>query len=135
MGGPGVTYHGGRWDVCATGANGVLRQRTDDNGKWGGWHDVGGSNLAGGVTALYVDGDYHVFAINTAGVLYQLIHTPRGWGSWQNLHGTVHGTPGITYHGRRYDVFAAGANGAIYQQTYQGKWNGWHSIGGSNFNY
>ncbi|GAA1684191.1 hypothetical protein GCM10009765_36990 [Fodinicola feengrottensis] len=86
-----------------------------------------------GVSAVYdAAGAYHVFSINKDGTLYQRIHTADGWGAFQNLGGTVHGTPGVTYHDGRYDVFAIGGGGALYQQIYDGTWHGWTKIGGSN---
>jgi hypothetical protein len=86
-----------------------------------------------GVSAVYdTAGAYHVFAVNKDGVLYQRIHQGNAWETWQKLGGTVHGTPGVTYHDGRYDVFAIGGNGVLYQQTYVKKWLGWHAVGGSN---
>jgi hypothetical protein len=134
---PGVTYTGSRWDVFAVGGDGRMHQRTSSGGTWSNWQLINGtgsgSNLAGGVQALYVAGNYHVFAINNSGTFYQVING-NGWSNWQPLDNTVYGTPGVTQHDGRYDAFAVGGNGTIYQQTYDGTWHGWQpTVQGSNF--
>jgi hypothetical protein len=77
------------------------------------------------------NGVYHVFGISPAGALYQ--RTWNGsWSDWQNLGGTITGTPAVTYHNGRFDVFAIGPGSthAMYQKTYDNGWGDWHSIGG-----
>ncbi len=78
-------------------------------------------------------GTYHVFAVDDAGVLQHAFYD-TAW-HWQSLGGTVTGAPGVTYDpdAHRFDVFAPGTNGQMYQQTYQAGWSGWHSIGGAGF--
>ncbi len=80
--------------------------------------------------AVFENGEYHVFGVKaSSGVLYQ--NTWNGaWSGWQNLGGTVTGTPAVTYHDNRLDVFAESPNGAMYQKTWNGTWSDWNSIGG-----
>jgi hypothetical protein len=131
---PAVTYHNDRFDVFGTGANGSMYQKTFVSGDgWGEWHSIGGDFKTGfGTAAVYDgDGDYHVFGINPDGILYQ--RTWNGsWGEWQNLGGDLTGTPSVTEHGDRFDVFAISPSGgyAIYQKTFDDGWSSWHSIGG-----
>jgi flagellar protein FlgJ len=134
---PGVTYHDGRYDVFAVGdsgaaATGAVWQKTFQDGAWSSWHSIGGTfNNKYGVAAIYENGDYHVFAVSPAGALMQ--RTWNGsWGDWQNLGGVLKGTPGVTYHGGRFDVFGTSSNGQMYQKTFVAGagWDSWHSIGG-----
>jgi hypothetical protein len=135
---PGVTYDPAtnRYDVFAPGTNGVIYQRTYSGTAWSGWHAIGGSHFAAGAAAMIDrDGIYHVFASNTSGTVYQAFYGDGVW-HWQNLSGIVRGTPAVTYNAaiHRFDLFAPGTNGAMYQKTYSGNnWSGWHSIGGGHF--
>ncbi|MEO6116174.1 MAG: hypothetical protein ABIP33_07300 [Pseudolysinimonas sp.] len=81
------------------------------------------------------NGDYHLFAINSNYHLEDGYHHGGAW-TWSDLGGSVVGTPAVTYNAAtgRYDVFAAGTNGQLYQQMFlNGAWGGWHSLGHSNF--
>ena len=132
VGTPAVTYHNGRFDVFARSTNGAMYQKTFDSG-WGSWHSIGGQFQAGaGAAAVYDNnGAYHVFGIAPDGTLFQ--RTWNGsWGDWQNLGGTITGTPAVTYHNGRFDVFAISpvSGYAMYQKTFDSGWGSWHSIGG-----
>jgi hypothetical protein len=134
---PGVTYDAAihRFDVFAPGSDGAMWQRTYSNNAWLDWHNIGGSHLAAGAApVLDGSGIYHVFAVDTAGDLRQLYYTSNAW-HWQSLGGTVHGTPGVAYNPTtdRYDVFAPGNSGSLFEKTYANStWSGWHSIGGTS---
>jgi mannosyl-glycoprotein endo-beta-N-acetylglucosaminidase len=131
-GAPAVTYTNGRYDVFVATAGGAIRQRTLSGGKWSAWKSLGGKFGAGkGVAAIYENGKYHVFGITNAGILYENTFTTK-WGGWKKLGGTLQGTPAVTYHGGRFDVFGISpANGQMYQKTYKsGAWGSWHSLKG-----
>ena len=131
-GSPAVTYHSGRFDVFALSpSNGAVYQKTYDHG-WGAWHSLGGVLSGGiGVGAVYESGQYHVFGISPGGALYQ--DTWNGtWSGWQNLGGRITGTPAVTFHDGRFDVFAAARTSrAVFQKTFDGGWGPWSSIGGN----
>lgn len=80
--------------------------------------------------AVMADGVAHVTAIKTStGVLYK---SPPS--TWQNLQGTVEGTPSITYHDGRYDIFATSPGGTMYMKTWTSPttgWTSWSSLGGT----
>ncbi len=128
-----ISGQGSTWQPWTTYNNGAYRQFLDEARAAVGRLQSTAPGYLPGISAVYdAAGAYHVFAINKDGTLYQRIHTDDGWGAFQNLGGTVHGTPGVTYHDGRYDVFAIGGGGALYQQIYDGSWHGWTKIGGSN---
>ncbi|MFI5933727.1 hypothetical protein [Actinoplanes sp. NPDC051494] len=132
---PAVTYTGGRFDVFGTGSNGEMYQKSyTPSAGWGDWHSLGGDFKLGFGTAAVVDsgGGYHVFGINPAGALEERNYH-GSWGDWLNIGGKLTGTPSVTLHDGRYDVFAISPTGgyAMYQRSYaNGSWDDWHSIAG-----
>jgi uncharacterized protein YfiM (DUF2279 family) len=134
---PGVTYRTstGRYDVFATGTNGQLYQNMYQSGAWSGWNTFGdfhNAGFAGGVEAM-LDGSgvIHLFATKTDNHMWHAIYTSTGW-TWQDLGAALTGTPGVTYRTStgRYDVFATGTNGQLYQKMYvNGAWSGWNTFG------
>jgi hypothetical protein len=129
---PAVTRHGSTEDVFVVSPNGNMHQRTYSGGKWSGWKNLGGKFGAGtGVAAIWENGEQHVFGITHAGTLFENTYTTK-WSGWKKLGGTVQGTPAVTYHDGRFDVFATSpANGAMYHKIYNGKtWGPWASLGG-----
>ena len=137
FGTPAVTYQGtgNRYDVFAPGSTGQMYQKSFQNGAWTSWFSIGGANLAAGAeVVLTLGGTYHLFTVNSNGQLTQGVY--NGTWVWQTLDGAVAGTPGVTYSDstNRYDVFAPGRTGQMYQKSYQnGAWTSWFSIGGANF--
>lgn len=84
---------------------------------------------AAGGSAVTVPGEYHDFWVNPAnGHMMQswYVTASPGWRE-QDLGGSLVGTPGVTYHDGRYDVFATAPNGNLYQDIYTsgGGWMGW----------
>ena len=87
--------------------------------------------ISNGGSAVYVDGTYHVFARDSHGALRQKYWSAgAGWSGWQDLGGVILGTPAVTHHDHRYDVFAVGQNGQLYQKVYTDSWSGWINLGG-----
>ncbi|MFI5933728.1 glucosaminidase domain-containing protein [Actinoplanes sp. NPDC051494] len=135
LGTPAVTYTGGRFDVFGTGRNGEMYQKSyTPSAGWGDWHSLGGSFKPGRGAAAVVDssGGYHIFGINAAGALQERNYH-GSWGDWLNIGGNLTGTPSVTLHDGRYDVFAISPTGgyAMYQRSYaNGSWDDWHSIAG-----
>jgi hypothetical protein len=74
-------------------------------------------------------------AAAAGGAMYQKTYVNGAWSGWKNLGGVFQGTPAVTYHDGRLDMFAIEpGTHAIYQRTYSGgAWDTWHSIGGGDF--
>jgi hypothetical protein len=134
---PAITYRSGRYDVFGIGSDGAVYQRYWSNGTWSTWYDLGGGPFTGGVTAVYASdtGQYHVLAVSkNTGAVYRKVFANGAWSTWQNLGGVVTGTPAITYHVGRFDVFGIGTDGAAYQKYWSnGNWSAWYNLGGGPF--
>lgn len=135
---PAVTYHDGRFDVFVISPNGHMYQKYWTSGSgWSTWSHVDdGSGVFGsdtGVAAIYENGDYHVFGISPGGSLFQDTLSGSTWSGWQNLRGTLSGTPSVTYHDGRFDVFAHDGSGTAFQKwwTSGNGWSSWHGLGGN----
>ncbi len=78
----------------------------------------------GSAAVVSSDGNYHVFSVGTNHNLYAVTHTAAGWSAPLNLGGQLAGSPGVIYNAatNRYDVFAVGTNGTVYQTMYIGGW-------------
>jgi hypothetical protein len=128
---PAVTYHDGRFDLFAINANGAMSHRIWDNG-WQDWTSLGGTFPANsGVTAVF-NGNYHIFATATNGQVYEDSLTPgASWTGWSSLGGTATGTPAVTYHDGRFDLFAINVNGAMSHRIWDNGWQDWTSLGGA----
>lgn len=131
---PGVTYHDGRFDVFALSPGGHAYQRYWVGSGWTGWSELPGNAVfeaGGGLAAVWENGRYHVFGIRPDGTLLQNTFQPGdGWLGWQDLGGTVTGTPAVTYHDGRYDVFALSRGGHMYHKwVLPGSGDGWSSWG------
>ncbi|MGK3985906.1 hypothetical protein WME99_22855 [Sorangium sp. So ce136] len=51
---------------------------------------------------------------------------------WESLGGTLTSSPAVSSWGSgRLDVFARGADNALWHKWFQGSWSGWESLGGS----
>ena len=131
---PSVTYRSsGRYDVFATGTDGRIYQAFYSAG----WHapaalPVAGT-YAGGISAVIAsDGSFHLATLNTAKALVQVTWLPgKGWVAPRNMGGAFVGSPAVTYQAatNRYDVFAIGTAGPLYQQTYKSGWGAFVRLG------
>lgn len=135
---PAVTYSAatGRYDVFGVGTNGRIYQTTYTGGRWHGLTALPAAGFVGGLSAVIAaDGSYHLAGIRVDHHLYQVVHNSKGWVAPQNLGGAVAGTPGLTYRStaNRYDIFATGTDGRIYQTTYQGRWGPVSALPASGF--
>jgi hypothetical protein len=136
---PAVTYSSatGRYDVFGVGANHRIYQTTYIGGRWRGLTAVpSATGFMGGLSAVIAaDGSYHLAGIRADHHLYQVLHNSKGWVAPQNLGGAVAGTPGLTYRSsaNRYDIFATGTDGLIYQTTYLGRWSTVSALPASGF--
>lgn len=133
---PAVTYSAttGRYDVFGVGANGRIYQTTYTGGRWQGLTPLPATGFVGGLSAVIAaDGSYHLAGIRADHHLYQVVHSSRGWAAPQNLGGSVAGTPGLTYRSGRYDIFATGTDGRIYQTYFQGGWSPVSALPASGF--
>lgn len=133
---PAVTYSAatGRYDVFGVGANGRIYQTTYSGGRWQGLAPLPATGFVGGLSAVIAtDGSYHLAGIRADHHLYQVVHSSRGWAVPENRGGTVAGTPGLTYRSGRYDIFATGTDGRIYQTYYQGGWSPVSALPASGF--
>ena len=83
-------------------------------------------------TASRGGGDMWVFARAANGETLERHRTDAGaWTDWSSLGGTATSGPAAVGYGSSILVFARGADGAIYQNTYAGgSWSGWTSLGG-----
>jgi hypothetical protein len=123
-----ATYRAGRYDVFGVSPGGRLYQRTYHGGSWGRWHAVA-SGFRGGVSAVRTGSTYHVFGHNPAGRLRHAYWAGHRW-HVHNLGGVTSGTPAVTLHHGRYDVFAVSASRRVYERTYypHASWGRWHAV-------
>jgi hypothetical protein len=54
------------------------------------------------------------------------------WTAAESLGGTLTSQPAVaSWAAGRYDVFARGADNAVWHKSFSGKWSGWESLGGA----
>ncbi|WP_408650381.1 hypothetical protein, partial [Jatrophihabitans sp.] len=104
-------------------------QQMDNSARW---VPLRYDGVVGEGTEAMLDssGTSHLFSVKADNHMWQAIYTPSSW-TWQDLGAALTGTPGVTYRAStgRYDLFATGTNGQLYQNMYQGGWSGWNTFG------
>lgn len=134
-GNPAVVHQDGtdRVDVFVVGIDGHLYHRACDNHRWQGWRGVGITGLAPNASAgLLPGGGAQVFARRADGVVLGVGSAGGGWSAPAVMSGVLADVPSVLAEPGlgRVDLFAAGADGHLYQRTLAGRqWGGWHGTG------
>ena len=130
----GISTRGaGLLDVFVEGTDRQLYQDVWNNG-WSGWIALGGPIASGPSSASWASDRVDVVAIGTAGdIVHRAWTADFGWHPWDSLGGSAaSGTaPTISSRGPGLlDVFVTGTDAAVYQDSWNNGWSGWHEIGG-----
>ncbi|MFE9425761.1 hypothetical protein ACFYNO_22655 [Kitasatospora sp. NPDC006697] len=159
QGNPAVVNSPSGTDVFVRGADNALWVDSYLNGTWGSWTSLGGT-LSDSPTAASIGQDrIDVFVRGTDGAVFQKTYQqapgtpnanqsccPAYWpsvswtSSWTDLLGpattsspnTIVGAPTAVASLNRVDLFARGADNALWQKSYvSGVWSNWTSLGGT----
>jgi alpha-galactosidase len=116
--------------VFARDTDGVLRQKSMVDGRWGGWTSLGGparGKILGQPAAFASSGRIDLFVRGTDNAAYHRTFTHNRWGAWQRLGGTLTDSPSVAFTGPDdWTLFARGADGRVWTRDQE---TGWTSIG------
>lgn len=136
---PTVTRnHDGRLEVFGIGTDDAVWHlwQTKANGGWSGWSSLGtaGGGLSEPRALVAHDNTLRIFAVGKDGATYMAGQDSAGWGAWQSLGGNATSNPTVAKnHDGRLELFVRGTDGALWhrwENTPNGAWSGWASLGG-----
>jgi Phage tail lysozyme len=130
--------HDGRLEVFAIGSDGALHHvwQTAANGGWSGWASLGsaGGGLSEPRAILAHDNTLRIFAIGKDGAVHTIAQDSGGFGAWTSLGGKATGNPTVAKNADgRLEIFVRAADGSLqhrWENTVNGAWSGWASLGG-----
>jgi hypothetical protein len=123
---PAATARGSRYDVFAVSTDGRLLHKRYYHGAWSGWHTIG-SGFSGGVSAVWTGSAFNVFGHDPNGAVRHAYWGGHGWHVADLGGGATVGTPALSYHPGRYDVYSVSPGGRLYHRRYwHGAWTGWY---------
>ena len=105
-------------DLFVRGVDNALYHRKWNGSTWGAWENLGGSLTSGPAASSCSAGTVDVFVNGGDGVMWRKHWNGSVWGPWTSLGGNWTSDPGAVCQPgtTKIDVFARGANGALYWQ-------------------
>jgi YVTN family beta-propeller protein len=134
--GPAVSSWGpGRLDVFVRGADNAI-WHAFYAGTWSGWESLGTAIVSSPAAISQAVNHIDLFGAGTDGLIYHKIWNGSTWTGW--VSGTGAPPPGVaggsgqalsSWAPGRLDLYARGADNAIWHAFYAGAWSGWESLG------